>query len=154
MLNLPSSRTVSWVQSPLASSINSVPFTHPDSPLSEIFTPFPAHLGASALAYLKSHDALTLPSEKLQVELLKAYIEFVHGTLPVLDLEDFLTIAKFGNQRNPSRKRSPACQVNFLLFQAVMFAAVGYVSSRVLKEAGFESQQSAKMTFFNRVKVG
>lgn len=156
LFSLPSSRSRSSVQSPLASGIESVLSTHPASSLPKIFTPFPAHLGAREFTYLKLHDALTLPSEDFQVELLKAYIEFAHGRLPVIDLADFLAIVKFGSQRNHDntvQERSPANQVSLLLFQAVMFAAVGYVSTRVLQEAGFESRQIAKKTFFNRVKV-
>jgi hypothetical protein len=159
-----SSRTISWVQSPLASALptqHSSPSTHSGSSLSGIFTPFPSYLDAGDFSYLQSHGALTLPSEDLQLELLKAYIEFVHGSMPVLDLEEFLTIVKYGNggleapKREDNRYENAAQRrISFLLFQAVMFAGVGYVSTRVLKEAGYESRESAKRIFFRRVKVG
>ena len=154
-----SSRTISWVQSPLASALDTnfqPPSTHPGSSLSDLFIPFPTHLGARELAYLESHDALSVPSEELQVQLLQAYIEFVHGAMPVLDLEHFLSVVKYGSLSSSAQNTqdTPASnRISFLLFQAVMFAASGYVSTRVLIEAGYTSRESAKRIFFNRVKV-
>ena len=163
-----SSRTISWIQlqAPLASAPQSTcssPSTYPGATLPilpRVFTPFPRHLDSPDLSYLQSRDALTLPSEVMQVELLKAYIEFVHSSMPILDVEEFLSAVKYGyggldgqkgkgiDRENENRK-----QISFLLFQAVMFAGIGYVSTRVLKEAGYNNRESAKRVFFNRVRV-
>jgi hypothetical protein len=44
-------------------------------------------------------------------------------------------------------------QIPFLLFQAVMFAAVEFVSLKSLNEAGYKSRETAKRAFFARVRV-
>ncbi|KAH8585500.1 fungal-specific transcription factor domain-containing protein [Bisporella sp. PMI_857] len=124
--------------------------------LLEIFTPFPPHIGEREARYLRSHDALTLPQAEFREQLLKAYIEFVHGHLPVIDLEDFLTVVEYSGLKtafNNMTRKSTTHQISFLLFQAVMFAAVGYVSTEVLQKEGFMSRESAKKIFFNRAKI-
>jgi len=80
--------------------------------------------------------------------------------MPILDLEEFLSAVKYGSasldgQRGRGIERENALkrQVPFLLFQAVMFAAVGYVSMSALRNAGYHSRESAKRIFFNRVRV-
>ncbi|KAF4610381.1 hypothetical protein G7Y89_g15738 [Cudoniella acicularis] len=162
-----SSRTKSWIQiqSPLASApipiLGNGPAPDQRLPvLPRVFTPFPRHLDGSDLLYLHSRDALTLPKETLQIELLKAYIEFVNGMMPILDLEEFLSAVKYGYEglsdqkgKGIERENAGRKQISFLLFQAVMFAGIEYVSMKVLKEAGYSSRESAKRVFFGRVKL-
>lgn len=157
-----SSRTQSWIQIQLPLASAPAP-RHSDSPvpqLPRVFTPFPRHLGAADLLYLHSRDALTVPSETLQIELLKAYVEFVHGSMPILDLEEFLSAVRYGSEtldgqrgRGIERENALKKQIPFLLFQAVMFAGVGYVSMSALRAAGYENRETAKRTFFSRVRV-
>ena len=160
-------RTKSWIQiqSPLASApINISPTTEtPDRRLPvlpRVFTPFPRHLEVPDLSYLHSRDALTLPKEELQIELLKAYIEFVHRSMPLLDLEEFLSAVKYGYEGlegeegvGVERENANRKQISFLLFQAVMFAGVEYVPLKSLKEAGYKSREDAQRAFFSRVRV-
>jgi len=153
---LTTSRTKSWIQiqSPLASA------PAPHIPLPRVFTSFPRHLDAADIAYLTSRDALTLPPEPAQIELLKAYIEFIHPIMPILDLEEFLSAVKYGHAnhdgqqgRGIEREIASKKQIPLLLFQAVMFAGVGVVSMKVLKEAGYASRESAERIFFSRARV-
>jgi hypothetical protein len=157
-----SSRTKSWIQiqSPLASapSMKTSETRFPRFP--RVFTPFPRHLGAADLAYLHSRDALTLPSEPLQVDLLKAYVEFVHGNMPILDLEEFLSAVKYGSEasdgqrgRGIERENAQKEQIPLLLFQAVMFSGVGFVSMSALRSTGYHSREEAEKVFFSRVRV-
>jgi hypothetical protein len=163
-----SSRTISSIQlqAPLASappSTCSSPSHHPGASLPilpRIFTDLPRHLDLPDLSYLQSRDALALPSEAMQVELLRAYIEFVHGSMPILDLEEFLSIVKYGyggldeqKGKGTDRENENRTQISLLLFQAVMFAGIGYVSMRVLRDTGYINRESAKRIFFNRVRV-
>lgn len=157
-----SSRTKSWIQivSPLASA-PIIQNSSSDIPrIPAIFAPFPRHLDAHDLTYLYSRGALTLPTEPLQIALLKAYVEFVHPNSPLLDLEDFLSMVKYGitcaggEKGNGSvRENAGKKQISFLLFQAVMFAAVEFVALHILKEAGYKSREGAKTAFFARVRV-
>jgi hypothetical protein len=124
------------------------------------FDPFPSHLTSADLASLESCDALTVPSKAIQVELLKAYIRGIHSTLPIIDIEELMTILGYremvlgcktvvcGANSGTSNKK-----ISFLLFQAVLFAGVEYTSTEVLREAGFQDHGSAKRIFFQRVKV-
>lgn len=156
-----SSRTKSWFQiaSPLASA--PIPQTASQVPkLPSIFAPFPRRLDTHDLAYLNSRDALTLPSETFQIALLKAYIDFVHPTFPVLDLEDFLSVIKYGfegledgNGKAVERETAGKNKIPFLLFQAVMFAGLDFVGTKFLKEAGYKTKEWAKKVFFDRVKA-
>jgi len=171
------SRTWSWIQitTPLASAPTSASLpsaastpglSHqrrtPTPPLSNIFTPFPPRLMSADLAYLQLRDALTLPPEELQVELLKAYVEFVNRSMPLLDLEEFLSIVKYG-YNNPDTWQPgigmlrpngyKGKQISLLLFQSVMFAAVEFVDLKFLRDAGYGTRESAQRAFFSRARV-
>lgn len=128
--------------------------------LPEIFARFPTHLSAADLSYLQLRDALTIPSEEIQIALLKAYIEFVHRNMPIIDLEEFMTILtqehENWKERDIQLYQSPpeiGNQISFLLFQATMFAGTGFVSMTVIREMGYSSRESAQRAFFNRVRV-
>lgn len=84
----------------------------------------------------------------------------MHPEMPIVDLEDFLSAVKyeFGGsevQQDKCLERETANkkQIPFLLFQAVMFAGVRYVSMAALKEAGFGSREAARRALFSRVRV-
>ncbi|KFY96780.1 hypothetical protein V498_02478 [Pseudogymnoascus sp. VKM F-4517 (FW-2822)] len=127
-------------------------------PVSAVFTAFPSNLSSSDLSYLHSHDAFTLPSAAMQSELLKAYADFVHSQMAIIDLEEFLLVVNYMNEK-PDKQRTDSGgfqtsgrkQISFLLFQAVLYAGLGYLSTKSLKEAGFQSYSSAQTILFNRV---
>lgn len=157
-----SSRTKSWIQisSPLASAPVSQTSLSGIPKLPKIFAPFPRHLDTHDLTYLHSRGALILPTEPLQIALLKAYVEFVHPNFPLLDLEEFLSIVKYGfagledeKGKGVERESAGKKHISFLLFQAVMFAAVEFVGLKSLKEAGYKSKRGAKVALFARVRV-
>ena len=73
----------------------------------------------------------------MQSELLKAYADFVHSQMPILDLEELLLMTKHMDDQ-PDKQRtdsgvlenSSRKQISFLLFQAVMYAGLGYLSTK------------------------
>jgi hypothetical protein len=80
--------------------------------------------------------------------------------MPLLDLEDFFIIIKYRDQGlELHRSKSTAVNISrqktisHLLIQVVLFATVGYVSERVLREADYENCDGAKSIFFCSVKV-
>ncbi|OBT61984.1 hypothetical protein VE03_08662 [Pseudogymnoascus sp. 23342-1-I1] len=96
----------------------------------------------------------------MQSELLKSYADFVHSRMPILDLEEYLLMVNYmddkpDEQRTDSGefKNSGRKQISFLLFQAVLYAGLGYLSAKALREAGFQSRSSAQTIFFNRVTL-
>lgn len=44
--------------------------------------------------------------------------------------------------------------MSILLFQAVMFAAVGFVDESLIVEAGFATRKDAKRVFYHKASVG
>jgi hypothetical protein len=153
-----SSGTKSWIQ--ISSPLVSAQVLRTSSQLPTIFAPFPRQLDAYGLTYLHSRDALTLPPEPLQIALLKAYVEFVHPTLPLLDLEEFLSVVKYGlagsegeKGKDIERENMGKNQIPLLLFQAVMFAGLEFVSLKILRQAGYKTWESAKQAFFGRARV-
>ena len=121
--------------------------------LPSIFSPFPKHLDMTDLKYLHRRDALTLPSEHLQVLLLKAYFEFVHCHIPLLDAQEFLSIVKYGEDCSKDDRSDPRKRLSLQLFQAVMFAAVDYVSMKALRDEGYGSRDTARRVLFSRIRV-
>ena len=126
--------------------------------LPRAFAPFPRNLDAVSLTYLDHRDALTLPSEAFQITVLKAYIEFVHPIMPILDLEEFLYVVKYGPssfQDGPDDGLQSVERewISLLLFQAVMCAGIAFISTKILSEEGYLTHKQAQTAFFSRARV-
>jgi hypothetical protein len=94
---------------------------------------------------LQAKGAFRIPGEKLRVALLSAYADYVHPTMPVVDLHSFL---------NAIDKPGPGeAKVSLLLFQSMMFAASAFVDEEALVEAGFTNRLDARRTLYERCKV-
>lgn len=104
----------------------------------------PDHLTKADIDYLDMKDALSIPSASLRNELMRAYIQFVHPYLPILDLEQFLDTVFLSNG---------VSRVSLLLFQAVLAAGVAFVDTVHLRSAGYPSKKEARMAFFQRVRL-
>ena len=126
--------------------------------LPRAFAPFPRNLDAVSLSYLDHRDALTLPSEAFQIAILKAYIEFVHPMMPILDLEEFLYVVKYGPssfQDGPGDglQSTEREWISLLLFQAVMCAGIAFIRTKILSEEGYLTRKQAQTAFFSRARV-
>ncbi|KAK3378432.1 cutinase transcription factor 1 [Podospora didyma] len=95
--------------------------------------------------YLDQKGALSLPSVPLQNALLKAYVEYVHPYMPLLELHPFLDAI--------NSREGYAGQVSLFLYQAVMFVATAFVDIEHLKEAGFPNRKAARRAFFIRTRL-
>lgn len=109
--------------------------------------PLPPHLEPEDVQYLADKDALTIPDEQLRNELLRAFIQYVYPSMPILDLADFLSPIAYGSSGGRHRP------ISLLLFQAVMFVSVTFISAESLHKAGFHSWKDARKTFFRRVRL-
>jgi hypothetical protein len=107
--------------------------------------PLPPRIGPDEVAYLEKKGALTVPSIGLRNEMLKAYIEFVHPYMPLLDLYDFIMIIESGN--------GSLGRISLILFQAVMFAGSAFVDMQHLHNAGYTSRKEARKDFFQKTRV-
>ncbi|TGJ87956.1 hypothetical protein E0Z10_g814 [Xylaria hypoxylon] len=107
--------------------------------------PLPSKLAPEDVDYLRAKGALSVPSFPLQKALLRAYAEYVHPYMPLLDLHSFLSIV---DAQDGSRG-----QTSLFLYQAVMFCATAFVSSKILKEAGYTSRKAARRAFFLKARL-
>ncbi|KAJ0419715.1 fungal-specific transcription factor domain-containing protein [Aspergillus carlsbadensis] len=104
----------------------------------------PPHITGDDVEYLAKKDALTIPDDSLRNALLMQYIRAVHPLMPILELDDFMT---------PILRDDGMHQVSLLLFQAVMFAGVGFVELEMLRAHGYTCRRSARKHFFRRVRL-
>jgi hypothetical protein len=72
-------------------------------------------------------------------------MEWVYPYSPVVDLAD---IARAMSGRDGS-----GGHFSLPVFQAIMFAGIGFVEMSSLQIAGFQSRKEAKKAFFRKVKV-
>lgn len=107
--------------------------------------PLPSRIGPDEISYLEKKGALTLPQGTLRSEMLRAYVEFVHPYMPLLDLCDFLTII--------DRPDGSLGKVSLILFQAVMFAGSAFVDMRHLRTAGYVTRKEARKDFFMKTRL-
>jgi hypothetical protein len=98
-----------------------------------------------AIDYLLKKGAFELPAVGLRDELLGSYIEFVHGYMPILELNSFLGIIEHGDGETG--------RLSILLFQAVMFAGTAFVDMKYLRAAGFSTRKAARKAFYEKMRV-
>jgi hypothetical protein len=106
--------------------------------------PLSSRIASEDVEFLRSKGALTIPKPSLRKELLKAYVQWVYSSLPVLDLHSFLAAVA---------QNDPDANISLLLFQAVMFAGTAFVNIRHLQAAGFKTRREARKAFFNNTRV-
>lgn len=106
--------------------------------------PLPSRIAPEDLEFLRFRGALSVPEIGLRNELLRCYIQWVHGFLPVLSLQEFLLCIA---------ENDPNGNISVLLFQAVMFVATAFVDLKHLQAAGYASRKSARSAFYTRLRV-
>jgi hypothetical protein len=117
----------------------------PSGQLPRFIKPLPAKIGPEEISYLEKKGALTVPKGTLRSEMLRAYVEFVHPYMPLLDLHDFLTVI--------DRSDGSKGKVSLILFQAVMFAGSAFVDMTHLRSAGYATRKEARKDFFQKTRV-
>ncbi|KAG9387615.1 Cutinase transcription factor 1 alpha [Pyrenophora tritici-repentis] len=113
--------------------------------LPKFIKPLPSRIGPDEISYLEKKGALTVPRGSLRSEMLRAYVEFVHPYMPLLDLHDFLTMV---DQRDGANGK-----VSLILFQAVMFAGSAFVGMEHLRSAGYATRKDARKDFFQKTRI-
>jgi len=92
---------------------------------------------------LHGEGAFIVPENSIRNELLRSYIQFVHPTIPVLDLEQFL-MAVDGTSNEVEG-------VSFLVFQAVMFAATAFETPASVKAEKSQNRETLRATRYSRI---
>ncbi|OTA01992.1 Zn2Cys6 transcriptional regulator [Trichoderma parareesei] len=105
----------------------------------------PSKIPAEDVRYLHAKGALSIPCLSLQNALLRAYIEFVHPYMPLMDLVPFLNVI--------NRYDAAEGQISLFLYHAVMFSATAFVDMRHLREAGYATRKAARKAFFLKTRL-
>ncbi|KAJ9418950.1 cutinase transcription factor 1 beta [Fusarium oxysporum] len=107
--------------------------------------PLPTKIAAEDVNYLQIKGALSIPILPLQNALLQAYIEYVHPYIPLMDLNNFLSIINTRDGQNG--------QTSLFLYQAVMFAASAFIVMKYLREGGYTTRKAACKSFFQKTRL-
>lgn len=97
------------------------------------------------VAHLYKKGALSIPQTDFRNELLRAYIEFVHPYMPLIELHEFLASIDSTTGDKP--------KISLLLFQAVMFVGVAFVDMDYLTKAGFATRKAARKAFYLKARA-
>lgn len=128
-----------------ASFFGNIPQKSSSAELPRYIKPLPARIGPEEISYLEKKGALTVPKGTLRSEMLRAYVEFVHPYMPLLDLHDFLKII--------DRQDGSNGKVSLILFQAVMFAGSAFIDMQHLQSAGYATRKEARKDFFQKTRI-
>lgn len=116
-----------------------------DTGLPSFVKALPAHLTVEDRQYLRHKGIFQLPATGCRNEILRAYFQFVHPLMPLLDVESFLS---------PMLESSPTEKISLLLSYAVLCSGAAHVEIGVLQALGFASRKAARKAFFDRARVG
>ncbi|EMD61412.1 hypothetical protein GGP41_004031 [Bipolaris sorokiniana] len=130
---------------PRAPFFGSLPQKPAPGELPRFIKPLPSKIGPDEISYLEKKGALNVPRGTLRSEMLRAYVEFVHPYMPLLDLHDFLIMVDGRDERKG--------KVSLILFQAVMFAGSAFVDMEHLRAAGYTSRKDARKDFFQKTRI-
>lgn len=95
--------------------------------------------------YLRAKGAFTEPIARIKKALVQAFVNSVQHDFPVLDMLEFATL--LSSDGVSEDRASP------ILLQAVLFVGSSHVDSHVIQDAGFESREEIRRTFYDRAKV-
>jgi hypothetical protein len=107
--------------------------------------PLPQRMTSADIDYLFAKGALSLPDVPVRDALLRAYYEFVHPYMPLVEIHDLVEIIEDGT--------GASGRVSLLLFQAIMFAGTAFVDMEHLRSAGYSNRKVARKAFFQKARV-
>ena len=113
--------------------------------LPDYLKPLPQRMTSVDIDYLFAKGALSLPETPVRNALLRAYLEFVHPYMPLIEIHELLQIIEDGTGQSG--------RMSLLLFQAIMFAGTAFVDMEYLKGAGYTNRKAARKAFFQKARV-
>lgn len=102
-------------------------------------------MSPASIECLYMNGVFTLPGIPLQNELLQTFIDCVLPSMPIIELEYFLSAIQYRENSGHS--------ISLLLFYAVMMSATTFVDQGHLYEAGFSTRAEAQELFYQKAKV-
>lgn len=113
--------------------------------LPEYIKPLPSRMTSVDIDYLFAKGALSLPDVPVRNALLRAYIEYVHPYMPLIEMNEVVQIIDEGNGETG--------RISLLLFQAIMFAGTAFVDMEYLRNGGYSNRKAARKAFFQKARV-
>ncbi|KAH8588390.1 fungal-specific transcription factor domain-containing protein [Bisporella sp. PMI_857] len=107
--------------------------------------PLPPRMTSVDIDYMFAKGALSLPGIPIRNALLRAYLEYVHPYMPLLEVHEVLRIIEDGT--------GASGKISLLLFQAIMFAGTAFVDIEYLRSAGYTTRKAARKAFFQKARV-
>ena len=133
----------------LTSSSYTKPSIPPPPPLKHklpaYLKPLPPRMTSVDIDYLFAKGALSLPETSVRNALMKAYIEYVHPYMPLVEMHELLAIIDDATGQSG--------KVSLLLFQSIMFAGTAFVDMEFLRNAGYTNRKAARKAFFQKARV-
>ncbi|KAK5203331.1 hypothetical protein LTR41_010974 [Exophiala xenobiotica] len=102
------------------------------------FRPCPTHLEDTDVEYARNKGAFCVPHGRFRNEIIRSYLAYVHWYLPIVNTDDLLQLV------DGEATELATCGYSLLLFQCVMFAAVGFVNEETVKEANYKNSRSVR----------
>lgn len=113
--------------------------------LPDYLKPLPQRMTSVDIDYLFAKGALCLPETPVRNALLRAYLEFVHPYMPLVEIHELLQTIEDGTGEGG--------KMSLLLFQAIMFAGTAFVDMDYLRSAGYSNRKAARKAFFQKARV-
>ncbi|EYB22960.1 hypothetical protein FG05_11279 [Fusarium graminearum] len=98
--------------------------------------------------FLRHNRCFHLPSRSIQEEFIYQYFLYLHPYYPLINEKDFWDMYLDRDTASATKKTMP-----LLVFQAMLFSASSFVSSAVLKNAGYTNVKVARSIFYRRAKL-
>ncbi|KAG8668177.1 hypothetical protein FPOAC2_10063 [Fusarium poae] len=98
--------------------------------------------------FLRHSRCFHLPSRNVQEEFIYQYFLYLHPYYPLINEKDFWDMYLDRDTAGATKKTMP-----LLVFQAMLFSASSFVSSAVLKNAGYTNVKAARSIFYRRAKL-
>ncbi|KAH7124197.1 fungal-specific transcription factor domain-containing protein [Dactylonectria macrodidyma] len=105
----------------------------------------PRKRAPKACIQCRRRKALTIPDTPVRDSLLRGFVEFVYGVMPIIDIHEFLEIVQQGDGKSG--------QIGLLLFQAIMFAGSAFAEMKYLNAAGYQTKRAARQALFQKVRL-
>ncbi|CEL08458.1 hypothetical protein ASPCAL11608 [Aspergillus calidoustus] len=149
------SDTVPWNTPPVQGTAASSTPPH-FGPVSDVFYSFHPFLKLPGLSevpqediqYLNLKGCFRVPSGGTLDEFVRKYFLYVHPCLPIINEAEFWQM--YYHQSGVGAEEGG---LSLFTFQAMLFAASGFVSSKAIKSAGFVDARTARNTLYTRAKL-
>ncbi|KAL2203665.1 hypothetical protein CC79DRAFT_1371706 [Sarocladium strictum] len=96
--------------------------------------------------FLTIKSCFSLPRQGCLDDLVQAFFSFVHPGLPVLDESQFLMTYN-------SKDCNSTPPMSLFVMQCLLWVSCPFVSSKVIREAGYDSIKHARSLFYQRAKL-